>query len=262
MSVLQPEIFSSKRLTDFRFQLFMNSNISENIEVKDKIALMVYGKTPCIQAKQKRLFGAKNRKESYQLFEQLNQHAQVISSNSNLETIWIYDHEVAGSSFGTRYSKAFELIFEQGYDFIISIGNDIPGLNESHIQLAASRFENHKAVLGPTQDGGDYLIAIHRSSFDAATFAKLPWNTNQLHNELNSYLKVGDEKILLLEELIDIDDFKSFSNLVYKFSSGFFQKLFIQILQKIQEFPKTENHFFNPSLIFQDHPLRAPPTFS
>lgn len=232
-----------------------------SIEKDSKIAVMVYGKTPCIQAKQKRLFGSKNGKKSYQLFEQLNQHTQVISEKSNIDCIWIYDHELQGNTFGTRYSKAFELTFEQGYDFVISIGNDIPGLNEDHIRIAAAQSVNHQAVLGPTQDGGDYLIAIHRDSFDAPSFANLPWNTNQLHDALNAHLKVAGQEVFQLVELIDIDDFNSFSNSARQTSSGFLQKLFIRILLSIRDYTKFENPFFNPTLIYQDHPLRAPPAF-
>lgn len=239
----------------------MKTQFPTEIETESKIALMVYGKTPCIQAKQKKLFGSKNGKKSYQLFEQLNQHTQVISEKSNIDCIWIYDHEIPGNTFGTRYSNAFESIFDQGYDFVISIGNDIPGLNESHIQLAASKFANHQAVLGPTQDGGDYLIAIHRNSFDATSFANLPWNTSQLHDALNTYLKVAGQEVFQLVELIDIDDFKSFSNSARQTTGGFFRKLFIRILQSIQEYFKSENPFFNPTPIHQDHPLRAPPAF-
>jgi hypothetical protein len=239
----------------------MKNQFSINAAKDHKIALMVYGKNPCIQAKQKQLFGSKNRTKSYQLFEQLNQHTQVISEKSNIDCIWIYDHEIAGNTFGTRYSKAFESIFELGYDFVISVGNDIPGLNESHIQLAASQSAKYQAVLGPTQDGGDYLIAIHSESFDAASFAKLPWNTNQLHNVLNNYLTVAEQEVFQLVELIDIDDFNSFSKSRQQTTSGFFQFFFIRILQSIEEYSKAENPFFNPTLIHQDHSLRAPPVF-
>jgi glycosyltransferase A (GT-A) superfamily protein (DUF2064 family) len=232
-----------------------------SIETESKIALMVYGKTPCIQAKQKQFFGSKNRKKSYHLFEQLHQHTQAISEKSNIDCIWIYDHEVLGNTFGIRYSKAFESIFEQGYDFIISIGNDIPGLNESHIRIAALRAANHQAVLGPTQDGGDYLIAIHRDSFEPTSFANLPWNTSQLHDALYAHLKVADQEVFQLIELIDIDDFNSFSKSASQTTSGFFHKLFVRILQSIQEYTKSEDLFFNPTLIRQDHPLRAPPAF-
>jgi hypothetical protein len=235
----------------------MKNQFSIGTEIK--IALMVYGKTPSIQASQKQLFGSKNRTKSYQIFEQLNQHTQVISKKSNIDCIWIYEHEVTGNTFGTRYSKAFESIFEQGYDFVISIENDIPGLNESHIQIAASRSAKHQAMLGPTQDGGDYLIAIHSESFDAELFAKLPWNTNQLHDALNTYLTVADQEVFQLVELIDIDDFNSFSKSARQTTRGFFHKLFIRILQSIQEYTKSKNPTFNPTLIHQDHPLRAPP---
>jgi glycosyltransferase A (GT-A) superfamily protein (DUF2064 family) len=239
----------------------MKTQFSIDIATESKIALMVYGKTPCIQAKQKQLFGSKNGKKSYQLFEQLNQHTQVICEKSNIDCIWIYDHEVPGNTFGTRYSNAFKSIFEQGYDFVISIGNDIPGLNESHIQIAATQSANHQSVLGPTQDGGDYLIAIHRESFDPASFANLPWNTNQLHDALNAYLKVAEQEVFQLEELIDIDDFKSFSRSARQTTSCFFQKLFIRILLSIRVYIISKIPFFNPTLTHQDHPLRAPPAF-
>lgn len=239
----------------------MKTSFSKGLNPESKIALMVYGKTACIQAKQKQLFGIKNEKKSYQLFEQLDQHAQVISEKSNIDYVLIYDHEIHGNTFGERYTKAFESVFAKGYDYVISIGNDIPGLNENHIQLAASQSLQHQAVLGPTQDGGDYLIAIHRDSFDSDSFAKLPWNTNILHNALTAYLEIKGQMVLQLDELIDIDDFNSFSKSKRNTTNKLFQKLFIRILQSIQEFTLAEKFIFLSSQIYRDHPLRAPPAF-
>jgi glycosyltransferase A (GT-A) superfamily protein (DUF2064 family) len=237
----------------------MKNQFSIGTEIK--IALMVYGKTPSIQTSQKQLFGSKNRTKSYHIFEQLNQHTQVDSKKSNIGCIWIYHHNITGNTFGTRYTKAFESTFKKGYDLVISIGNDIPGLDENHIQIAASRSPKYQAVLGLTQDGGDYLFTIYGESFDADSFSKLPWNTNQLHNALNIYLTVTDQEIFQLVELTDIDDFKSFSKSGRQTTRGFFHKFFIRILQSIQEYTKSKNLTYNPILIHQDQPLRAPPVF-
>jgi len=62
--------------------------------------------------------------------------------------------------------KALSLIIRAGLRFYYFNWKWNPGLNESHIQIAALRAANHQSRISPTIDGGDYLIAIHRESFE------------------------------------------------------------------------------------------------
>ena len=228
-----------------------------------KTALMVYAICPRIQAGKKAVFGSVHFQKSLELFEKLQDNTKRIAAESGLETFWIFDHKQQGRSFGEKYSNAFEELFKQGYGQIISIGNDIPGLSASHILQAQRELLNSPSVLGPAEDGGNYLIALSATTFDKASFANLPWNSEGLHQALKSHLQFRhgqNAQVAQLEYLIDIDDFTSFYDYIKKLKSGDFYRFIVRLLLSINTFAKEQKQFFEDLIISKDNPLRAPPT--
>jgi len=225
--------------------------------VFDKPVLMVYAVLPKIQARRKKLFGAAADLKTLQLFNNLQDHTSKIANASGLEIFWFFDHELPGKSFGERYSAAFASIFEKGYQKIISVGNDIPQLQISHIRRAAEILEKKSAVLGPTEDGGDYLIGISADVFQLELFRKLPWNTSDLHHKLNEYLEKNHSPIYTLEELIDVDDLKALDSIRKTYNLNWIKWLFQSLRHYI-----SINIYSKPDFLMKrDNPLRAPPVF-
>ena len=224
---------------------------------------MVYAICPRIQADKKAIFGSVHFQKSLELFEKLQDNTKRIAAESGLETFWIFDHEQQGKSFGEKYSNAFQNLFEQGYEKIISIGNDIPGLTAAHILQAEKELLYLPSVLGPSIDGGNYLIALSSTAFEKTSFTNLPWNSQRLHQALKSLLqsRQGENvQVAQLEYLIDIDDFTSFYNYKKHLKSGDFYRFIIRLLLSIITFAKEEKQFFDDLIISKDNPLRAPPT--
>ena len=59
--------------------------------------------------------------------------------------------------------------FDMGYEKLILIGTDIPELRAESVETAFDRLDGDDVVLGPTADGGYYLVgmsALHRETFD------------------------------------------------------------------------------------------------
>ena len=69
-------------------------------------------------------------------------------------------HRQAGHDFTARLGNAIEKINELGYDQIVVIGRDCPGLRPIDIEDAFGKLESRKLVLGPDHRGGCYLIAF------------------------------------------------------------------------------------------------------
>lgn len=227
-----------------------------------KTALLVYAICPRIQAEKKAVFGTVHFQKSLELFNKLQDNTKKIAAESGLDTIWIFDHKQAGKSFGEKYSKAFEELFQQGYDQVISVGNDIPGLTSAHILKAQKELVYSPTVLGPAEDGGDYLIALSKTTFNKAEFADLPWNSNKLHQALKSLAQSQDGQnvnVSQLEYLIDIDDFQSFFNYKEDLKSGDFYRFIVRLLQSLKAFSKEQKHYFEEIITSKDNPLRAPP---
>ena len=92
---------------------------------------------------------------------------------SGLPVHYILDDQQVGRSFAERFTNAFQQLFRQGYDKVIAIGNDHPGLTSGHLQTAAWELAEYDHVLGPSTDGGFYLIGVWQKRFQQLPFETL-----------------------------------------------------------------------------------------
>lgn len=158
----------------------------------------------------------KNLGKSLQLFETLNAKTIGIARKSGLPYFVFTEREQRGDTFGERYTDALQRVFDKGFEHVISIGNDSPQLTLKHITKTAKLLESQKLVLGPSADGGFYLMGIHKSQFNAALFLKLPWQKSSLANSIARLLSAQKIEVSWLEQLVDIDDLASAKKLLHQ----------------------------------------------
>jgi hypothetical protein len=60
------------------------------------------------------------------------------------------------------------------HPFAIVIGTDLPGLPRERLDAACAALQTADAVLGPTEDGGFYLLGLRRCP--PGLLARLPWS--------------------------------------------------------------------------------------
>ena len=65
-------------------------------------------------------------------------------------------------------ADSFDDGFAAGADVVVAIDADSPGLPFHQVEACVRLVDRHQAVLGPTLDGGYYLIAVHRDLGDRA----------------------------------------------------------------------------------------------
>ena len=108
-----------------------------------------------------------------------------------------------GADLGERMRNAFEEIRERGNGPVVIIGTDSPTLPVEMIREAFSRLETHDLVLGPSRDGGYYLIGCARQV--PPIFHDIPWGTGQVLEK--TLRQVADSKIkcALLPFWYDVD---------------------------------------------------------
>ena len=70
-----------------------------------------------------------------------------------------------GEDLGQRMENSLAEAFAQGFNRAIIIGSDSPDLPEELIHEAFSSLEIHDAVIGPSVDGGYYLIGFRNDAF-------------------------------------------------------------------------------------------------
>lgn len=115
---------------------------------------------------------------------------------------------------GVKMRTSFKTAFAQGLSRAVLIGSDLPHLPAAFIQSALSRLQDHDAVIGPAQDGGYYLLGLHRRSFHPGVFEEIPWSTSRVLALTQK--KVADYKLktFLLPSLRDIDTLQDLKSLL------------------------------------------------
>jgi len=81
----------------------------------------------------------------------------------------------ANGNLGTRLVHAFGRSFAAGHDAAVIIGTDAPGVNRRIVAAAFRALRTRDLVLGPSLDGGYYLIGL--STPQPALFRAIPWST-------------------------------------------------------------------------------------
>jgi len=115
----------------------------------------------------------------------------------------------ADAEFGNVLYGAVEELLSAGHDCVSLVNSDSPTLPASFLiqALDALRQPGDRAVLGPTSDGGYYLIglkAAHRH-----LFTDVPWGTDRVGRlTMERASQIGLE-VVLLPEWYDVDDAES-----------------------------------------------------
>lgn len=108
-----------------------------------------------------------------------------------------------GQDFGTRLLSAFQWAYEHGFQRTLLIGSDSPHISRTIIEHARASLAEADVVLGPSDDGGYYLIAM-RQPYDV--FSGIPMSTAVVTEmTVASALQQG-LTTRLIDQLYDIDE--------------------------------------------------------
>jgi len=111
-----------------------------------------------------------------------------------------------GSDLGIRMFNAFKELFDLGYKKIVLVGTDVPSLTEKIIKEAFEKLNTFDIVIGPSNDGGYYLIGL-KKPFEYL-FLNMTWGDEKVLQETIKRIKEYNTSYYLIKELIDIDDEK------------------------------------------------------
>lgn len=139
------------------------------------------------------------------VFEALNKETLNKVKKTKLPYFHFTEKEQFGNSFGERFVNAIQKVYEKGYKNIITVGNDSPQLKTSHLLKAYKQLQLGKTVIGPTFDGGFYLMGLHKSNFDASLFLRLPWQRFGLFNRISQLFENSNSHLHRLPVFEDID---------------------------------------------------------
>jgi len=112
-----------------------------------------------------------------------------------------------GNDLGERMSNAFSKVFNLGFKNVSIIGSDCYELKSNHIQQAFVQLEEHDVVIGPSKDGGYYLLGMKQ--LHSKLFKDKNWGSNDvLLSTLDNleHLKLKFSELPSLNDIDTIDD--------------------------------------------------------
>lgn len=71
-----------------------------------------------------------------------------------------------GNDLGEKMYRAIRKVLDLGYESVILTGSDLPLMTAEHLKSGFSALEDHDIAIGPTTDGGYYLIGMKKPSRD------------------------------------------------------------------------------------------------
>jgi rSAM/selenodomain-associated transferase 1 len=108
-----------------------------------------------------------------------------------------------GKDLGERMRNAFAWGFSQGFRKVVLIGSDAPTLPADFIEKAFKQLDLTRLVLGPSLDGGYYLIGAQPPTPDL--FDEIAWGTDGVFLATLRKLNRQRESFHLLPFWYDID---------------------------------------------------------
>ncbi len=110
-----------------------------------------------------------------------------------------------GHDLGQRMAAAFSWAFNQQYNRIIVIGTDSPDLPQAFLQQALDALNSYDMTIGPSQDGGYYLIGFSKSGFRSNVFDDIAWSTCQVYQQTCDQITQTDCRVHTLPGWYDVD---------------------------------------------------------
>jgi len=108
------------------------------------------------------------------------------------------------TEFGSRMCRAMDAMFEDGAKRCVMIGMDTPQLEPGRIESAFEALKESDACLGPSEDGGYYLIGLRAPA--PQLFAGIAWSTASVLAETHSRAAESGLSVHDLDSEFDIDE--------------------------------------------------------
>jgi rSAM/selenodomain-associated transferase 1 len=122
---------------------------------------------------------------------------------------WLGDHYLympqRGGDLGERMKHGFGEAFSMNFNRVVLIGSDIPDLPLEFIDEAFAALQEHDGVIGPSLDGGYYLIGFKNTSFSPRVFDGIRWSTGAVFEKTLEILNGEGRTVHILQSLRDID---------------------------------------------------------
>ena len=184
----------------------------------NKSLLLVFAKNPTLGKVKTRLAKSIGKEKALEIYKALLKktasvleelevdihlyYSDYIEKDDLFSSIATQKKQQTGELLGERMSNAFRESL-MAYDKVVIIGTDLWTLESQDVTNAFKALEHNTAVIGPSADGGYYLLGI--TEFLPQIFLNKQWGTSSvLPNTLKDLKSI---KYHLLTEKNDVDTF-------------------------------------------------------
>jgi len=181
-------------------------------------ALIIFIKNPKKGHVKTRLAKTVGDDEALRIYKELMRHTREVaesvdvdrwlfySQNINHEDNWspeLFNKQLqATGDLGDRMTLAFNTALEHSSKAII-IGSDCPRLSDTAIQQAIAALDTHDFTIGPTYDGGYYLLGM--KSFAPTLVNDIKWSSGEEYGQTLTRIAQLDASVKVLPTQSDVD---------------------------------------------------------
>lgn len=183
-------------------------------------ALIVFVRHPELGKVKTRLAKAIGDEKALQVYQLLLAHTNQITINLNCQKFIFYTESIevndtwsneiyikkkqTGTDLGKRMHNAFKQLFEQNFKKVLIIGSDCYQLKKDMIKEAFQLLNQNEIVIGPTFDGGYYLLGMNH--LVPELFANKFWSTDQVFKQTLLDIQNLNLSFAQLQYLHDVDE--------------------------------------------------------
>lgn len=189
------------------------------MDKRSTTSIIVFIKNPRLGYVKTRLAKEVGDKKALEIYLRLTEHTKNVLSEVNSVKRCVYYSEFIDESdywsnelfikalqsngdLGDKIKQAFTEVFNHSEKVII-IGSDCAQLSADHIKKAIVALENNNVVIGPSFDGGYYLLGM--DSNYQFLFEDIEWSTESVFEVTKSKANYRGLTVAEIETLSDID---------------------------------------------------------
>lgn len=190
--------------------------------MQNKKALLLFTKNPELGKCKTRLAKTIGDVKALEIYIKLLEHTREIVIPVDVDKFVFYSETIEreddwdnavfqkriqnGDDLGQKMQNAFRDLFQLNYDSVCIIGSDCYELNSETINQSFIALESKDVVIGPTYDGGYYLLGMKK--LHAALFENKNWSTETVYSDTITDFEQLGLSYSNLVKLTDIDEEK------------------------------------------------------
>jgi uncharacterized protein len=124
----------------------------------------------------------------------------------------------SGSDLGERMARAVERTLSAGAGRVLLVGSDSPTLPPEYLSQAIAALESSDVVIGPSDDGGFYLIGA--KSFKREIFDGVAWSSAETYAQTVANVRASGLTLTTLPSWYDVDEWRDLQRMISEAQAG------------------------------------------